>query len=100
MLGASSVELTPTNSDGPFPLLGPVGAIRVAARAGSASGLGSNEAPSASFELDNTDNFASELIGSPLRALASIYDDDNALAFAGLVASIRFGKTIELTLES
>jgi len=99
-LAAGAIEFTPINSDGPWPWLVRPGALRIEARAGSVSGFGSGAAPTGSFELDNTGNQASDLIGSPLRARAEIFDDDDVSAFVGLVSSIRFGKTNEYTLES
>lgn len=93
------LEFTPINSGGKFPFLDSVGSLRIEARAGSVSGFGSGAAPTASFVLDNANNVVSDLIGAPLRALTQIYDDDDVLTFAGLVSSIRFGSTLEVTLE-
>lgn len=98
-LGTSVVEFTPLNDDGPYPFLVSVGNIRIAARAGNTSGFGSTEAPSASVVLQNAARRVATLIGNPLRASALLYDGD-ALAFAGFVASIKYGLTVQLSLES
>jgi|SRR6185369_6955300 len=99
-LGGSVVSFTPLNDDGPYPFLHTVGAIRVAARAGSSSSFGSNESPSASVKLQNHRGRVAALIGNPLRALAQIYDDADELAFSGFVSTIGYGLMIDLTLES
>lgn len=98
-VGGNAFEFTPLNDSGPYPFLSNVGTIRVAARAGSPSGLGSTESPSAAATLQNHGGRVAALIGNPLRARAELYDGD-FLAFAGFVASIRYGITIDLNLES
>lgn len=93
------ISFTPLNDSGPYPFLKDVGTIRIAARAGSSSVFGSNEAPSAAVTLQNVRGRVAELIGNPMRARGEIYDG-TSLAFVGFVASIRYGIAIELILES
>lgn len=98
-IGGSAIPFTPLNDPGPYPFLKAVGTIRVAARSGSSSSFGATEAPSAPVTLQNIAGQVAELIGNPMRARGEIYDG-TALLFTGFVASIRYGRSIELTLES
>ena len=98
-LGAGVVTFTPINSDGPYPYLAGVGRVSVAARAGSSTGFGAVESPTATVSLQNPDGRVAEIIGSPLRVPAALYDEDDRV-FAGFVYRIKYGLTLVLTLKS
>ena len=99
VLPPSEISFTPTNDDGPYPFLLEVGTLRVAARAGRESGIGVGESPSIDVQLDNAGNHVASIIGSPLRVRATVYDGDTVF-FTGIVANVRHGRTIQLTIES
>ena len=96
-LDPSAVEFCEPNADGPHPYLKSVGELRLAARAGQAIGLGATESSSVTVVLNNHGRRAATIIGRPLRVAADIYDDDEALFFAGTVSSIEYGH--DLTIE-
>lgn len=98
-LGSSDLIFTKTTDEGPYPLLLMIGTLRLAARAGRVSGIGSTESTSLTVQLDNTKRRVSTIIGRPLRARAVVYDGPN-LFFAGTVASITYGQTIDMAIEA
>jgi hypothetical protein len=98
-LPPSLIEFTQPTGSGPYPYLLGADTLRMAARAGRSSGIGAGESSSISVQLDNSGNRAATIIGSPLRVLASLYDGDD-LAFSGVIASVRHGRIIDLTIES
>jgi hypothetical protein len=95
----SALEFTQPIDGGPYPLLMTIGTLRQAVRAGTPTGLAATEAESVTVTLDNTSNVAAALVGQPLRMAAEIYDGET-LYFAGTVASIRYGRTVEMTVEA
>jgi hypothetical protein len=98
-LDPSEVAFTKPGASGPYPLLLSIGTLRLAARAGHISGIGSTESTSVTVSLDNTGGHAAAIIGRPLRVRARIYDGPD-LFFDGTVAAIAYGQTIELQIEA
>lgn len=101
-LSPSSIEFTRKGGNGAHPLLVKVGAVRLFARAGPGQAGGrATENPSLTVTLFNVDREASAIIGSPLRALADVYDDADELIFSGIVANLAFpDNNIDLRLQS
>ena len=99
-LGGNEIEFTEPLSGGAFPYLLEVGELRIAARAGYLSGLGVGESPSLAVTLDNAGNRAADIIGAPLRAAASVYDDDDSVYWSGIVSAASYGRTIGLTIDA
>lgn len=99
-LGGAQVEFTEPLSGGQFPYLLEVGVLRIQARAGYLSGLGVGESPSLSVTLDNSANRVADIIGAPLRARATVYDDDESVFWAGIVSGISYGRTLDITVEA
>jgi len=99
-LGGNEIEFTEPLSGGAFPYLLEVGELRIAARAGYLSGLGVGESPSLAVTLDNAGNRAAGIVGAPLRATASVYDDDDSVYWAGIVSAASYGRTIGLTIDA
>jgi hypothetical protein len=99
-LGTAVLSFTGPRSDGPYPLLERVGALRMAARAGTPSGITSGEAPSIEVSLDNAGKRAAAIVDYPLRRRATIYDDAGAVYFEGTVAAMTVGRSLVLTVEA
>ena len=99
-LGGNEIEFTEPLSGGAFPYLLEVGTLRIAARAGYISGLGTVESPSLTVTLDNAANRAAGIIGQPLRAQATVYDDDGSTYWVGIVSAVSYGRTIALTVDA
>lgn len=97
-IAGAPIEFTSLTDDGPYPYLISVGTLQIAARAGRLAGLGVGESPSLDVLLANNERQTAPLIGLPLRARATVYDDDGAVFFAGAVENILFGRTITLKL--
>jgi hypothetical protein len=97
----SAIEFTEQNSGGAYPYLKTVGALRTAARAGTAIGIAGTESSSVEVTLDNSRNRrVVTLIGRPLRFRADIYGDDDALLYSGTVASVKYGEDVILGIEA
>jgi len=99
-LSPSAIEFTRRGGSGPYPLLLSVGTLRLAARAGQVSGIGATESTSLTVSLDNAGRRAATLLGRPLRVGAEVYDDADELLFAGIVSTVEYGRTLDLTLEA
>lgn len=99
-LGATSLEFVEPRMAGAYPWLVSVGTLHLAARAAHLSGLGTTEAASLQVELDNSGRQAATLLGRPLRARADVYDDAGDAFFSGLIASVAYGPTLTLSVES
>lgn len=99
-IGANPVEFAEVGSGGGFPYLLDVGDLHVAVRAGYLSGLGVGESPSLAVTLDNTGNRAAGIIGQPLRARATVYDDDDSVYWSGIVSTIEYGRTVAMNIEA
>lgn len=97
-LDSGSVEFTGPRSSGPFPWLLSVGTLRLTARAGTASGLGVGETSSLAVAIDNAGKQAAEVVGVPLRRVATVYDDADDVLFAGSVESVKVGRSLVLTI--
>lgn len=98
-LDTSEIAFTKVGESGPYARLISIGMLRLAARAGRLSGQGVSESTSVTVSLDNTGLRVSTIIGRPLRVRAEIYDGED-LFFVGTVASITYGRTVDLTLEA
>jgi hypothetical protein len=98
-LDASEIPFTKVGESGPYAMLLSIGTLRLAARAGNVSGIGVTESTSVTVQLDNTGRRVSRIIGRPLRARAEIYDGED-LFFVGTVSAIRYGQTVDITLEA
>ena len=94
------VSFTNAGSDGAYPWLESVGALRIAARAGTPSGIASGESASLDVSLDNSGKQAATLIDYPLRRRAAVYDDAGVLYFDGTVAAMVVGRSLKLTIEA
>ena len=99
-LGGGQVEFTEPLSGGAFPYLLEVGELRVAARAGYISGLGVGESPSLEVVLDNAGKRAADILGQPLRSLATVYDDDGSEYWSGVISAATYGRTIVSTVDA
>lgn len=99
-LGGNEIEFTEPLSGGAFPYLLEVGSLSIAARAGYISGLGVGESPSLEVALDNSGNRVAGIVGQPLRAPLTVYDADDSVFWQGIVSSVRYGRTITLTVEA
>ena len=98
-LSPNAITITPVNSLGEYPLLDVVGTLRLAARAGTPTGLGVGETGSLSVQLDNSSRQAARLVGRPLRCRAEVLQDDGTLIFEGTVAACTYGRAVVLDLE-
>lgn len=99
-LDPSQVSFTEQGTDADFPLLIDIDTVRIAARAGTVSGLGSTESPSAKASLDNQGGIAAEIVGYPLRVRAELYDHDD-LFMVGTVSDFQYGaNTLSLTISA
>lgn len=99
-LTPAAVSFSEPTSGAAWPLLLEVGALRLAVRAGEASGIEVGEAPSVTVTLDNRGRRAATIVGRPLRAAAEVYDDAGALFFAGMVARVEYGRVVTLELQA
>jgi hypothetical protein len=100
-LTPSALEITPLNDpSGAHRYLISIGALHLAARAGNPSASDAGESPSLAVTLSNEGKRLSAIAGCPMRARVDVYDDDDALFFSGLIASISFGRAIVWTLEA
>lgn len=97
---SSAIEFTEGNSGGAYPYLLKVGAMRQAARAGSAIGIGGTESSSVTVTLDNRGRRVASIIGLPSRVGADIYDDADALFFSGTVSSVTYGRWVALEIDA
>lgn len=97
-LDAGDVAFDAPGSSGPWPWLLGVGTLRIAARAGNASGFGVGETSSLTATLDNAGKQAADVVGVPLRRVATVYDDAGDVFFAGTVESVRVGRVLALTI--
>ena len=97
---AVDLEFVEPGIDGEYPWLSKVGVLLLAARAGHLDGLGVGEAANMTVELDNAQRQASALIGRPIRARGTVYDDADDVYFAGVVQQIQYGGRLVLTLEA
>jgi hypothetical protein len=96
----STIEISELGDAGAFPWLAGVGNLNVAARAGHLAGIGATEAPNLTVQIDNDRQQATALLGRPLRVAAEVYDDNGDLFFAGLVSTVVYGITYDVTIES
>lgn len=92
-------EFVEPGADGPYDWLGKVGTLLLAAHAGHLD-IGAAESANVSFELNNISRQAADLLGRPLRAVATIYDDDGELFFTGLVQQLSYGAVLAGTIEA
>lgn len=99
-LGTAQIEFTSHGSSGAYPWLLWVGALRIAARAGTPKGLTVGETPNLEVALSNVGKRAARIVDVPLRRRATLYDDDGALYFDGTVAQVRVGTELVLTIEA
>jgi hypothetical protein len=99
-LGGNEIEFTEPLSGGAFPYLLEVGTLRIAARAGYISGLGVGESPSLAVTLNNAGDRAADIIGAPLRSVATIYDDDGSVYWSGIVSAASYGRTLGITIDA
>lgn len=99
-LDPSQVPFTEQGTDTDNPLLISIQTVRIAARAGTVSGLGSTESPSAKVSLDNNGGITAEIVGYPLRVRAELYDHED-LFMVGTVSDFQFGvSTLDLTISA
>lgn len=94
------LEFVEPGADGAFPWLTQVGALLLNAIAGHLQGTGVSETPNIPVTIDNRDKQATRLLGFPLRAPAVLYDGDGEEFFAGLIASVKYGRTLDLSIEA
>jgi hypothetical protein len=99
LLGAP-IEFSERLSGGAHPLLDDVGTLHESARTGNQYGIGVDESPNLAVRILNADNEGARILGRPLRAAATVYDDEEALFFEGIVSSMKLGRVIELTIEA
>jgi hypothetical protein len=99
-LGSAVLSFTSPSSTGPYPWLERVGALRMAARAGTPSGMTAGETPSVQVTLDNAGKQAARIVDYPLRREAILYDDDGEEYFRGTVAAMTVGRSLVLTIEA
>lgn len=97
-LDSGDVSFEGPGSPAAFPWLLGVGTLRIAARAGNASGFGVGETSSLTATLDNAGKQAAGVVGVPLRRVATVYDDDGEQFFSGTVESVRVGRVLALTI--
>lgn len=96
----ATLEFTEPRAGGPYPWLIGRGELHMQARAGHLEGLGATESPSLPVTLDNDGGQAVAALGRPLRALATMFDDDGDEQLSGLIARVAPGRTLELTIEA
>lgn len=96
----ATIVFVERDAPGAYPWLVAVGGLALSARAGHLSGIGVGETPSVRVRLDNVGRQAAALLGRPLRARATVYDDAGDAFFAGAVAGVEYGRTIDLMLEA
>ena len=97
--GSAPIEISEVGSGGPHPYLiaDRTGEIRIAARAGKAVGIATTEAASFTVAIENCRK-AANLIRSPMRRAATLYDDNDAVAFDGIGSGIEYAEVIALEL--
>lgn len=100
LVDLDGTEIEITESGGAYPYLSKVGTLLLEARAGHLDGIGIGESANLTVDLANDGNKASTLLGRPLRATATVYDDDDDEFFAGIVQAVSYGTTMGLTLEA
>lgn len=86
--------------DGPYPWLGKVGTLLLAARAGHLDNIGVAESANVTVELTNDRRQAATLLGRPVRAAAALYDDAGDMFFAGLIQQVGYGTTMVVSIEA
>ena len=86
----------PTDLAGAYRYLLDFGSLHMSASVGES---GSGETPSLNITLQNDDNRVALMLGSPLRARATVYDGAEVY-FVGVVSQVSYGRTIVLTLEA
>lgn len=99
-LEPSAIEFKEGNSGGAYPYLIGVGALREAARTGSAIGIAGAESSSVSVSLDNRAKKLTAIARRPLRVGVEIYDDDDNLFFAGTVSSVEYGDDVTWQVDA
>lgn len=95
-----SIEFVEPRTAGAYPWLVGVGTLLLAASGGHLDGAAVGESANVDFDLDNQDRQAATLLGRPIRALATLYDDADDELFAGLISDIRYGPKLEGTIEA
>lgn len=98
-LDPSALEFTEPNAGGAYPYLLTVGSLRMAARAGTPTGITATESSSLSVTLDNRQRKVAAIVGRPLRAAASVYDGDD-LFFEGTISSVEYGDVLTLEIDA
>lgn len=93
-------EFVEGRADGEYPWLGKVGNLLLAARAGHLESVGLPETASITVQLDNENRQAATLLGRPVRAGATLFDDEDETLFSGLIQKIEYGPTLAITIES
>lgn len=88
------------NDDGPYPWLMTVSPLSIGARAGTPAGLGVTESSNMTVIIDNRDNQFTRILRNPLRSRAEFYDDDDQLAFEGIVSATIPGLNVSLEIEA
>lgn len=99
-LTPNPVELQSVGSDAPYPLLMDTDDLHIEARAGTPQGLGATETSNMRVLVDNAHNRFTRIVPFHLRVRAELFDDDDFLAFEGIVATSELGgTTVALGLE-
>lgn len=96
-LPPSVLTFTYARDGGPLPWLLKVGTLRLQARVGQS---GSAETASMEVTIDNSGRQAADVIDHPLRARATVYDDDDSIFFDGVVSFVEYLRIITLTIQA
>lgn len=97
-LSSFTLNLTQDSND-PYPWLSSVTPLTIAARAGTPQGLGVNESSNMTAIIDNVDNQYTNIVRNSLRCRAELYDDDNRLAFEGVISKSNPGPVVSLEID-
>ena len=99
-VGGVDVEFTQPGASGEYPWLVKVGTLLLAVRAGHLDGVGVGESANCTFELDNINRQAADLLGYCPRAPAVIYDAAGDVWFRGLLQQMTFGTRLTGAIEA
>jgi hypothetical protein len=99
-LDSATVEFARPDADAPFPWFMRVSPLRMAARAGTPTGLGVAQTPSVDVVIDNANAQAKAILGHPMRRRVTIYNEDDSIYFEGLVQRMRVSHSLVLVVEA
>lgn len=95
----SPIAFTEQGTDEAYAWLMEISELRIAARAGSVSGIGATESNSVTAKIDNTKARASKLLGYPIKKRVDLYDREE-LFFSGYITGFDANESFDVTIEA